>query len=58
VSQITLIKTHKPDNTSSLVGREAKNPLPNKERENYSLHDVAGLSWIFLDEPLSMEDFA
>lgn len=54
MSQITLTKSPKPDN-KLVVGSEAKNPLPSKVRDNISTIDIAGLSWIFLDDPYNIE---
>jgi hypothetical protein len=59
VSQITLTQIpHKPVTKLSLVESEAKNPLSNKTRDNLSWTDMAGLSWIFLDDPLNFSDYA
>lgn len=57
MSQITINKSQKPD-INLLVESDAKNPLSIKDSENSSLHDVAGLSWIFLDGPVWDDGFA
>jgi hypothetical protein len=53
VSQITQVKVQKLSTIVSLVGSEAKNSLPSRAKENTSWTDVAGLSWILLDDPLN-----
>ena len=59
VSQITITQIpHKPVTKLSLVGSEAKNPLLIKTKDNLSWTDMAGLSWIFLDDPLNFSDNA
>jgi hypothetical protein len=55
VFQITLQKSPKPDNKLLAVGSEAKNPLPSKIIDNFSCMDIAGLSWIFLEDPWKIE---
>lgn len=47
MTQVVVIQKQTPDKSYSLVGSEAKNPLPSS---NLSWEDVAGLSWIFIDE--------
>jgi tripartite-type tricarboxylate transporter receptor subunit TctC len=59
VSQITLTQIpHKPVTKLSMVGSEAKNPLSIKTKDNFSWTDMAGLSWILLDDPLNFSDYA
>jgi hypothetical protein len=58
MSQITLTQIpQKPVTNISVVGSEAKNPLPTKTRGNFSWTDMAGLSWIFLEDPLNIGDY-
>lgn len=56
MSQITIPKSlTKPDNKLLVEGSESKKPLPSKVGGNISTIDIAGLSWIFLDDPYSIE---
>jgi hypothetical protein len=38
-----------------LVESEAKNPLPPNTKNNLIYTDVAGLSWVILDDPYNIE---
>lgn len=53
MSQVSLTK---PDNKPSLVGSEAKSPLPSKTKVMISCTDMIGLSWIFLEDPLNISE--
>lgn len=58
MSQIKLSSSvQNPDNLVSMVGSEAKNPLPTKTRGNFSWDDIAGLSWIFIEDPMNIGDY-
>lgn len=56
MSQVLLNKSPKPDNKLT-GGSEAKNPLPAKKNDFTGI-DMAGLSWIFLDDPMNFENYA
>lgn len=57
MSQISL-KCPKPETKSCLNESEAKGPLSSNSKNSFAYTDVAGLSWIFLDDPLNIKNYA
>lgn len=47
MTQVVVMQKLTPSKSSFLVGSEAKNPLP--ARSNLSWEDLAGLSWLILE---------
>ena len=48
MTQVVVMQRHTPDQSSVLVGSEAQNPLPTSSNKNWE--DIAGLSWLILEE--------
>lgn len=57
MSQISLTKFPMPDD-KTFVGSEAKNPLPQSSKRSFAISDFAGLSWIILDDPFDLRNYA
>lgn len=57
MSQIKLSSSvQNPDNLVSMVGSEAKNPLPTQLASSSSWAEAVGLFWMFLDDPWSLRN--
>jgi len=48
MTQVVMLQRQTPEQSSALMGSEAKNPLPINGYGSWE--DVAGLSWIFLED--------
>ena len=48
MTQVVMMQRQTPDQSSVLVGSEAKNPLPTSKNRNWE--DVAGLSWLIIED--------
>ncbi len=57
MSQISLTKFPMPDH-KTFVGSEAKNPLPQSSKRSFEISEFAGLSWIILDDPFDLRNYA
>ena len=49
MTQVVVMQRQTPDQSSVLVGSEAKNPLPTSR--NRSWEEIAGLSWLIIEDP-------
>ncbi|MDX1441552.1 MAG: hypothetical protein R3237_03760 [Nitrosopumilaceae archaeon] len=48
MSQAVVVQRQKPDQSSVLVGTEAKNPVPSMT--NPTWEEIRGLSWVFFED--------
>ena len=48
MTQVIVMQRQTSDQSSVLVGSEAKNPLPASSKRNWE--DIAGLSWLIIED--------